>query len=72
MRFLTLRAVPTPFAAYAFHPLDGYLQSIPYHIFIFIFPLHKKLYLILFVLINFWTILVSPSSFHVSHDRNRR
>ena len=59
---LFCRTVPTPFASYAFHPLDGYLQSLPYHIFIFIFPLHKKLYLGLFVVINFWTILVSLRS----------
>lgn len=42
--------------------MDGYAQSIPYHLFIFVFPLHKKLYLILFVLINFWTIFVSLRS----------
>ena len=41
--------VPTPFASYAFHPLDGYFQSIPYHLFAFVFPLHHLLYLGLFV-----------------------
>ncbi|KAF8628018.1 hypothetical protein AX15_004136 [Amanita polypyramis BW_CC] len=51
--------VPTPFASHAFHPLDGYLQSVPYHLFIFIFPLHRVLYLVLFVLVNFWSIFVS-------------
>lgn len=50
--------VPTPFASHAFHPLDGYLQSVPYHLFIFIFPLHRWLYLGLFVFVNFWSILV--------------
>ena len=29
--------MPTPYASHAFHPLDGYLQSVPYHIFPFIF-----------------------------------
>merc|ERR1719199_1543257 len=29
--------VPTPFASHAFHPLDGFSQSIPYHIFVYIF-----------------------------------
>ncbi|KNZ53924.1 C-5 sterol desaturase [Puccinia sorghi] len=33
--------IPTPFASYAFHPLDGFLQSVPYHVFIFIFPFHR-------------------------------
>lgn len=51
-------AVPTPFASHAFHPLDGYLQSVPYHFFIFVFPLHRWLYLALFVFVNFWSILV--------------
>ncbi len=51
-------AVPTPFASHAFHPLDGYLQSVPYHLFIFIFPLHRWFYLCLFVFVNFWSILV--------------
>eukprot|EP00947_MAST-08B_sp_MAST-8B-sp1_P001274 g1274.t1 len=45
--------VPTPFASHAFHPLDGFVQSCPYHIFIFLFPLHKVAYLGLFVLVNF-------------------
>lgn len=55
----TKRLVPTPFASHAFHPLDGYLQSIPYHVFIFLFPLHRQTYLGLFVFVNFWTILVN-------------
>lgn len=33
--------VPTPFASHAFHPVDGFLQSCPYHIYPFLFPLHK-------------------------------
>jgi len=51
--------VPTPFASHAFHPIDGYLQSVPYHLFAFLFPLHRILYLVLFVLVNFWSIFVS-------------
>jgi lathosterol oxidase len=50
--------VPTPFASHAFHPVDGYLQSVPYHLFIFLFPLHRLLYLGLFVAVNFWSIFV--------------
>ena len=33
--------VPTPFASHAFHPMDGFLQSCPYHLYLFLFPLHK-------------------------------
>ncbi|TCD66428.1 c-5 sterol desaturase [Steccherinum ochraceum] len=63
--------IPTPFAAYAFHPMDGFLQSIPYHIFIFMFPFHKKLYVILFVLINLWTILIHDSDMVTGHPLER-
>lgn len=51
--------VPTPFASHAFHFVDGYLQSVPYHLFIYIFPLQRMLYLCLFVAVNFWSIFVS-------------
>lgn len=50
--------VPTPFASHAFHPVDGYFQSVPYHLFVFIFPLHRMVYLGLFVAVNFWSIFV--------------
>ncbi|KAG8981260.1 c-5 sterol desaturase [Tulasnella sp. 425] len=53
--------IPTPFASHAFHYLDGYLQSVPYHAFIFIFPLQRVLYLVLFVAVNFWSIFIHDS-----------
>eukprot|EP00937_MAST-01D_sp_MAST-1D-sp2_P002949 g2949.t1 len=57
--------VPTPFASHAFHPVDGFLQSTPYHIFVFLFPLHKMLYLTLFVLVNVWTISIHDGHYKV-------
>ena len=56
--FTCFPAVPTPFASHALHPVDEYMQSIPYHLFVFLFPLHRGLYLCLFVLVNLWTIFV--------------
>lgn len=50
--------VATPFAALAFTPLDGYVQSLPYHMFIFIFPMHKLTYLLSFVMIQMWTVFI--------------
>ncbi|EKD01590.1 C-5 sterol desaturase [Trichosporon asahii var. asahii CBS 8904] len=50
--------VPTPFAALAFHPLDGYAQSLPYHIFVYLFPMHRLLYLGMFGFVQLWTILI--------------
>ncbi|KAF8071668.1 fatty acid hydroxylase [Lyophyllum atratum] len=59
--------IPTPFASHAFHAVDGYLQSVPYHLFVFIFPLHRVLYLVLFVLVNFWTIFIHDSDMITGH-----
>ncbi|KAF8442372.1 hypothetical protein L210DRAFT_3478087 [Boletus edulis BED1] len=59
--------IPTPFASHAFHPVDGYLQSVPYHLFIFLFPLHRWLYLALFVFVNFWSILIHDSDMITGH-----
>lgn len=53
--------VPTPFASHAFHPLDGYAQSLPYHIFPCIFPLNKLLFLCLFGFVNLWSIMIHDS-----------
>lgn len=50
--------IPTPFASHAFHPIDGFAQSVPYHIFPFIFPLQKFAYVVLFIFINIWTIFI--------------
>ena len=31
---------PTPMASHAFHPIDGWVQSVPYHIFVFVVPMY--------------------------------
>ncbi|KAF4571169.1 c-5 sterol desaturase [Pleurotus pulmonarius] len=59
--------IPTPFASHAFHPLDGYLQSIPYHLYIYLFPLHRILHLVLFVLVNIWSIFIHDSDMITGH-----
>merc|ERR1719238_998699 len=50
--------VPTPWASHAFHPLDGFAQSTPYHIYAFLFPMNKLVYLGMFVFVNMWTISI--------------
>ncbi|XP_066268394.1 lathosterol oxidase-like [Branchiostoma lanceolatum] len=57
--------VPTPFASHAFHPLDGFAQSFPYHLYPFLFPLHKGLYLGLFLFVNVWTVSIHDGDFRV-------
>lgn len=59
--------IPTPWAALAFHPVDGYAQSLPYHIFVYVFPMHKYLYLVLFVLVQLWTILIHDGDMISGH-----
>ncbi|KAJ6628775.1 C5-sterol desaturase, partial [Mycena sp. CBHHK59/15] len=59
--------IPTPFASHAFHPIDGYLQSVPYHLFIFLFPVHRMLYLGMFVFVNFWSIFIHDSDMITGH-----
>lgn len=55
--------MPTPYASHAFHPLDGFAQGLPYHIFPFFFPLQKVTYVVLFVFVNFWTILIHDGEY---------
>lgn len=51
----------SPFAAFAFHPLDGYSQGLPYQMFVFMFPFHSTIHLISLALVSMWTINI--------HDR---
>lgn len=57
--------VPTPYASHAFHPIDGFLQSVPYHIYPFLFPLHKLTYLALFLFVNIWTVSIHDGDYRV-------
>ncbi|KAJ9056485.1 c-5 sterol desaturase [Entomophthora muscae] len=60
--------VPTPYASHAFHFLDGYSQSLPYHLVIFLFPIHKLVYLGLFVFVNIWTVLIHDGAYFDSGE----
>ncbi|KAI9677595.1 MAG: c-5 sterol desaturase [Caeruleum heppii] len=55
--------VPSPYASHAFHPLDGFSQGFPYHVFPFIFPLQKFAYITLFVFINIWTVFIHDGEY---------
>lgn len=54
----TIDIVPTPYASYAFHFLDGYAQSIPYHLFVYVIPTQKWIYIFMFFFVNCWTIMI--------------
>lgn len=55
--------MPTPFASHAFHPVDGFLQSVPYHVFPLVFPLQKFAYVALFVFVNIWTVFIHDGEY---------
>lgn len=55
--------MPTPYASVAFHPVDGWSQSVPYHVFPFIFPLQKFAYLALFFFVQIWTVLIHDGEY---------
>ena len=61
--------ITTPFASFAFHPLvtsnnqDGYFQSLPVHIFVYIFPFNSYLYLFSFVFLQVWTVSIHDGYF---------
>ncbi|KAH2043357.1 hypothetical protein KXV43_006169 [Aspergillus fumigatus] len=79
--------VPTPWAALAFHPLDGYVQSLPYQsvslspvaailraipltinsVFVFICPMQRHLYMVLFAAVQIWTILIHDGDMISGH-----
>ncbi|GAA5867965.1 hypothetical protein JCM1840_003633 [Sporobolomyces johnsonii] len=59
--------IPTPFASHAFHPVDGYLQSVPYHLACYMFPIHKYLFIGLFSFVNFWSIFIHDSDMLCGH-----
>lgn len=57
--------VPTPYASHAFYPIDGFMQSLPYHVYPFLFPLHKITYLVLFVFVSIWTVSIHDGDYRV-------
>eukprot|EP00124_Ichthyophonus_hoferi_P003410 Ihof_evm5s293 gene=Ihof_evmTU5s293 len=50
--------VTSPFASHSFHFVDGFCQSSPYHMAAFLFPLHKWMYIGLFIFVNVWTVSI--------------
>jgi len=48
----------TPFSSHAFHWADGFAQGIPYYIFVYFFPFHWLVWIVMFIFVNCWTILI--------------
>ena len=49
---------PMPLASFAFHPIDSFAQSLPYHIFVFLLPLQDWIYVGLIGFAAIWTQLI--------------
>ncbi len=54
---------PTPLACVAFHPVDSFVQSFPYHLYALLVPINFWLYLGLVMFVMVWTVMI--------HDRVR-
>jgi Delta7-sterol 5-desaturase len=54
---------PTSAIAYAFNPLDSFVQSLPYHVYVFIVPTNVWVYFALWMFSSFWAVMI--------HDRVR-
>ncbi len=53
--------VTTPWAGVAFNPLDSFMQALPHHICIFLFPIHFGVYLAFVSFLTLWAVMI--------HDR---
>jgi len=51
-------ATPSSWSSFAFHPLDGFLQALPYHLFAFLFPVHVVVYAGGITVVTLWTFLI--------------
>lgn len=60
--------VSTPFASHASHPIDGILQTLPYHLFPFFFPVQKYVYLVFISLANIFVVLAHDGTFFFNND----
>jgi lathosterol oxidase len=49
---------PSSWSSFAFHPLDGFLQALPYHLFAFLFPVHVVVYAGGIIVVTLWTFLI--------------
>jgi lathosterol oxidase len=53
--------VPTPWAGVAFNPLDSFMQALPHHLCLFLFPVHFGVYLAFVSFLTLWAVMI--------HDR---
>ena len=54
---------PTPLSCIAFHPIDSFAQSFPYHLYALLVPINFWLYLAMIAFVTIWSVMI--------HDRIR-
>ncbi|CRK24705.1 hypothetical protein BN1708_003846, partial [Verticillium longisporum] len=64
--------IPTPFSAYAFHPLEAWIMSLATYAYSFIWPMSDVAQVIVFCTANVWTFLLHDDRdhFHTVHHKN--
>ncbi|RVD84795.1 uncharacterized protein DFL_006518 [Arthrobotrys flagrans] len=64
--------VPTPFGAYTFHPIEGWIMSLPVYAYSFILPMSDYVQLAVLVYSNLWTFILHDSreQAHTVHHKN--
>jgi lathosterol oxidase len=75
---------PSPWASLALHPLEAFVQGLPYHLFVFLFPLHIGVYAVFLFLTILWSFashepgtlfsngwLIFPSHHELHHTCNK-
>ncbi|KAF9130759.1 c-5 sterol desaturase [Mortierella sp. GBA39] len=60
--------IPSPYSSHAFHFMDGYLQSVPYHVCVFIIPMQKYIYLGMFGAVNLWSVLIHDGEYKLESN----
>jgi lathosterol oxidase len=49
---------PTPYASFAFHPIDSFSQSVPYHVYALVVPMYGWAYLALIGFAMLWSLMI--------------
>jgi lathosterol oxidase len=49
---------PTPYTSFAFHPIDSFAQSVPYHVYALFVPMYAWTYLAFLGLAMLWSLMI--------------
>eukprot|EP01127_Copromyxa_protea_P010805 TRINITY_DN2672_c0_g1_i1.p1 TRINITY_DN2672_c0_g1~~TRINITY_DN2672_c0_g1_i1.p1 ORF type:complete len:289 (-),score=48.21 TRINITY_DN2672_c0_g1_i1:52-918(-) len=59
----------TPFSSHAFHWVDGWSQGVQYYVFVYLFPFHHILFIVMFIFVNCWTVMIHDQIDFVSPSK---